>query len=66
MSIEYPNEIVVKQQSKHSYVGQHKNAEEMDEYVHTARLNWKFTSQDIEWINKEIGPHDFSLLNTNS
>ena len=66
MSIEYPNEIVVKQQSKYNYIGHHESAEEIDEYVRTARLNWKFTSQDIEWINKEIGPHDFSLLNTNS
>lgn len=62
MSIEYPNEIVEKQQSKYNYVGQYESTEEMDERVHTARLNWKFTSQDIKWINKEIGPHDFSLF----
>ena len=66
MSIGYPNEIVVKQQSKYNYIGHHENAEEKDEYIRTARLNWKFTSQDIEWINKEIGPHDFSLFNSNS
>ena len=66
MSIEYPNEIVVKQQSKYNYVGHCENAEEMDEHIRMARLNWKFTSQDIEWINMEIGPHDFSLLDSNS
>lgn len=66
MSIEYPNEIVMKQQSRYNYVGHYENAEEMDKYVRTARLNWKFTSQDIEWINKEIRPHDFSFLDTNS
>lgn len=66
MSIEYPNEIVLKQQSKYNYIGHHESAEEIDGYVRTARLNWKFTSQDIEWINKEIGPHDFSLYDSNS
>ena len=66
MSIEYPNEIVEKQRSKCNCVGHHENAEEIGEHVRTARLNWKFTSQDIEWINKEIGPHDFSLFNSNS
>lgn len=66
MSIEYPNEIVVKQQSKYNYVGHYESAEEMDEHIRVARLNWKFASQDIEWINKEIGPHDFSLLDSNS
>lgn len=66
MSIEYPNEIVVKQQFKYNYVVHRENAEEMDDHVRPERLNWKFTSQDIEWINKEIGPHDFSLLDSNS
>lgn len=66
MSIEYPNEIVVKQQSKYNYAGHYESVEEMDEHIRIARLNWKFTSQDIEWITKEIGPHDFSLLDTNS
>ena len=66
MSIEYPNEIVVKQQSKYNYVGHYESAKEMDERVRPERLNWKFVSQDIVWINKEIEPHDFSLLDSNS
>lgn len=66
MTIEYPNEIVMKQQSKYNYVGHYENTEEMDKHIRKARLNWKFTSQNIEWINKETGPHDFSLLDSNS
>ncbi len=51
---------------KYKYDVYYENGEEIDKYVHIARLNWKFTSQDIEWINKEIGPHDFSLYDSDS
>ena len=29
-------------------------------------LPWTFTEKDIEWINMEIGPYDFSLYNKHS